>query len=420
MTASDAPVRRWRADPKVVARAAVDSAVLAHDEFAQTAADVFWEFAREDHCAVAESLRAVGDPEVTAGLDAIAGGVATPATLDLLTATVASRIEGGAPPWPELAASAVRADAYSRLAMHVGHEPVEAAPIAAADLVPAQGTPAPTGASDAQVLVVIPFRDSDPALPRLRNLLACLSALADQSMPRENYRCVVVELDSHARHEDVIRPFVDRYLHVHSTRRFNKSWAVNVGVVAEAGDAEILCILDSDVLVDRDFVRRNLDRFHRRGSQAHWPYLDALCLDPASTDYAVRHRCLLGEAVDLDRVRGVYLRRPPGHCVWLRMPLFMRVRGMDERFEGWGGEDLDFAFRVEFMGSLDRYDDPLLHMFHPRPQVREDGKWFFAERRFLSWRPVDPIGRPDRPARSQDDTVRRPSPADASPDSILS
>lgn len=74
---------------------------------------------------------------------------------------------------------------------------------------------------------------------------------------------------------------------------------------------------------------------------------------------------------------------------------------MDERFEGWGAEDLDFAFRLDIVGAVDRYPDTLLHMHHPRPVVkREDGTRFYAGRRLLDWRPVTPIGQLTGPATS--------------------
>jgi hypothetical protein len=78
---------------------------------------------------------------------------------------------------------------------------------------------------------------------------------------------------------------------------------------------------------------------------------------------------------------------------------------MDERFEGWGGEDLDFVFRLDIAGPVDRYDDLLVHMFHPRPQITEDGRRFYAGRQLLTWRPAGPIGQLDAPGKSIDDDL---------------
>jgi hypothetical protein len=57
---------------------------------------------------------------------------------------------------------------------------------------------------------VVPFRDRGPGL-RLRNLLACLLALRDQSVPRSSYQVVVVETDDEPRLRDSIEPRTDHY-----------------------------------------------------------------------------------------------------------------------------------------------------------------------------------------------------------------
>ena len=68
---------------------------------------------------------------------------------------------------------------------------------------------------------------------------------------------------------------------------------------------------------------------------------------------------------------------------------------MDERYEGWGGEDYDFAHRLDLDAPLDSYDDWLLHMHHPPSSfIRTDGG--LVDIAPLSWRPTQPIGRLDR------------------------
>src|SRR5207253_431332 len=122
--------------------------------------------------------------------------------------------------------------------------------------------------------VVVPFRDRTGHRARLRNLLACLLALRDQSAPRESYRVLVVEADTEPRCQQVIEPYVDHYLWVQKDGLFNKSWAINVGVVNAPIEAEVLCILDADVLVDGDFITRNARRFNRPGVMGHLSYRD--------------------------------------------------------------------------------------------------------------------------------------------------
>jgi hypothetical protein len=122
------------------------------------------------------------------------------------------------------------------------------------------------------MLIIVPFRDRSGDHTRLRNLLACLLALRDQSYPRSGYHVTVVEADQEPRWRHVIVPHADHYLFAEDRGPFSKSWAVNVGAVRTPGRPEVLCILDADVLADRDFIARNASRFrscaHRRAWKA--------------------------------------------------------------------------------------------------------------------------------------------------------
>jgi hypothetical protein len=66
---------------------------------------------------------------------------------------------------------------------------------------------------------------------------------------------------------------------------------------------------------------------------------------------------------------------------------------MDERFEGWGGEDNDFAYRLDQRFAVYSYDDVLLHMYHETAARLVDGHWSrnsgIPE---LSWSPSEEIG----------------------------
>ncbi len=47
---------------------------------------------------------------------------------------------------------------------------------------------------------------------------------------------------------------------------------------------------------------------------------------------------------------------------------------MDERFEGWGREDIDFVLRVQLATAFDIHDDRMLHLHHPSPVELTDGE----------------------------------------------
>lgn len=246
---------------------------------------------------------------------------------------------------------------------------------------------------DPDVLVVIPFRDRGEDGHRTRNLLACLLALRDQTLARDRYRVIVVESDSKPRWQSTISPYADEYLFAEKAGSFNKCWTMNVGVQHAAGQADLVCLLDADALVDADFLERNVDRFQRPETGAFLPYRDLFYLDGAASAWAIGERC--GRRlpdVDWAALRGFLVHRAQGVCVWLRRDVFDSIGGLDERYEGWGKEDMDLLLRLQLATALHYFDDPMLHLHHP-PSFDLTGN---ANIPWLSWVPDAPIGRLDR------------------------
>jgi len=239
---------------------------------------------------------------------------------------------------------------------------------------------------DPEILVVIPISDRTGG-GRLRNLLACLLALRDQSFPRHRYRVTVVEFDERPRWRPLVEPLVDHYLHVEGHGLFNKSWVLNVGVRHTPGSPRLLCLLDADILVDREFLERNHARFADRELDAQLPHTEMLSMDQPSSDRAIQERCSAGTSeAPLTGVRGLLLRDCPGGCLWVRSEVFHRIGGLDERYRGWGGEDEDMLYRTAMAGALTQFDDVFLHLWHPRPAMRrEDGEPFNAHITVGSW-----------------------------------
>ena len=273
----------------------------------------------------------------------------------------------------------------------------------------------PQSADDVAVLVVIPFRDRGGDGVRTLNLLACLEALRDQDPDTVRTHVVVVETDDRPRSESIVAPQTDQYVFAMKEGTFNKSWAVNVGVRHAICSSELICIIDADVLVDAKFIHRNYRRFSRAGTGSFIPFRDICYLDNISTTRAIWSRCVLGaRRLDPEALRGFLIRRPPGGCVWMRRDIFDGIYGMDERYEGWGGEDLDLLLRLFRGGPLHFFDDPTVHLYHPPSSDRIDGQGENAHLQFMTWSPDDPIGRIDKfaPASADDPgstRVRRPA-----------
>ncbi|MER7166859.1 galactosyltransferase-related protein [Micromonospora sp. NPDC000207] len=239
---------------------------------------------------------------------------------------------------------------------------------------------------DPDVLVVIPLMDRG-GTGRIRNLMACLLALHDQSLPAHRYQITVVEFDTEARWRHVVEPVVDHYRHIVGGGAFNKSWTLNVGVRHSPGKAPVVCLLDADILPDRRFLERNLARFDDPGHAVHVPHTDVLSLDLPASDAVIEARCREGRAeAPLERSRGLLLRDVPGACLWLRRETFDRVGGLDERYLGWGGEDEDMLVRCAEAAPAVQCDEVLLHLAHVRPPMRNDqGDPFNAHLLVGSW-----------------------------------
>ena len=378
------------ADPQVLATAVADSIVVASDPAARSSSAYFWDRGRPWTGAVVEAVTGSDDPEIRSLGAALAADPGDPGGYFALRSALLRGARDVAALRP-VYRLAWRAECNSRLGYQLGPDyRRDEPPVPVEELLELPSGP-PLGAdSRPEVLIVIPFQDRSADRHRLRNLLACLLALRDQSLRRDNYQVTVVETDEEQRHGDVIGPRADHYLFAPKPGPFNKSWTVNVGVTHTPGQPEVICILDADVLADREFVERNAARFRRPGTGGHLPYRDMLCLDPPATAQAIRGRLRHREpAASPARFRGFLLRRPPGCCIWVRAAAFRRIGGMDERYEGWGGEDYDFLHRLDLEAPLDSYDDWLPHLHHPPSAfIREDGGLAEIPPLSLGWQSV--------------------------------
>ncbi|MBY0442964.1 MAG: hypothetical protein K2Q25_12650 [Mycobacteriaceae bacterium] len=383
-------------DCATLARAVADSIVLKADRGARAANPYYWHRAQDQLSVVFDEIEACGDADLLAASVELQADPCSVTGWRRVCDLVAAAIEGDDAKAERLTRAAWDVVGKSRLGYHIGAEYDRCA---AADGDWRSWSPTRPQSSAAEPLahIVIPFQDRTDHGERARNLAACLVALNDQTIERSQYRVIVVESDDAPRWRELIEWHADEYLFAPKTDAFNKCWTVNVGVVNTGLPAPIVCILDADALVDQDFVRRNTQRFLRDGTGALLPFRDLLYLDEPASVRAIADRCAACQPdVDPQRLRGFLVHRAPGVCMWLRRDVFSVVNGMDERFQGWGREDIDFVLRVQLATALDLYDDRMLHLHHPSTAQLDNGHTVNAHIPLLSWTPETAIGRLDR------------------------
>lgn len=381
-------------DPNILIKAVLDSLVIASDSDSRHSGMFYWEMAKPFNTAVVEAIKNCKNKTIREmGQSLIDKPNDSENYIRLREYLLNQDITN--PELKEIFHLAWQCECNSRIGYYLGSDyNNKKIPISVDDLISLSPGKTLSDNAKPEVLIVIPFRNNNKDASRLRNLLSCLLALRDQSFPREKYAVTVVESDKTPQCQDTIEPYTDYYLFAEKDNMFNKSWAVNVGIVNTPGDFGVVCILDADALVDRDFIARNVERFLIPGRSGHLTYNNMSCLTDIATTRAINERINnRAPMIKPEHIRAFQLRGPPGCCIWVRTEIFYRIGGMDERYEGWGGEDNDFADRYDIQTPLGRYDDWLLHMWHPASSsLREDGTLINAHIPPLSWNPNEPIG----------------------------
>src|SRR5688572_13080435 len=144
---------------------------------------------------------------------------------------------------------------------------------------------------------------------------------------------------------------------------FQRSQAINRAAEA-AGDWDIALIIDGDTISEPRAVRAAVDWAHQTGGLAI-AHRSRLMLTRSATQ-----QLLSGKQVDTGRrhnVSRVWQGSDSVSCaVAVRRSTWELVRGFDERFVGWGGEDTAFYLACETMtGVLGHFEDAMcLHLWH--------------------------------------------------------
>jgi len=155
---------------------------------------------------------------------------------------------------------------------------------------------------------------------------------------------------------------------------FSVAAARNRAVAAAGDDWDVAVVIDSDVVCENPAqVRRAVQSASRTGrltfAQTWW----------AGLSQAGTHALMGGERYE----RGMVEQRNPWNhsCTYtVRRDLWEQVRGFDERFQGWGFEDIAFAAACQAVaGRVDRIPGDVLHLWHERRVEEKEGNPWYGQ-----------------------------------------
>lgn len=162
---------------------------------------------------------------------------------------------------------------------------------------------------------------------------------------------------------------------------FNRAEAINLA--AKQATRDIFVIADSDIIIDPKIIKQSILMLNEHA----WiiPYSKCLDLSESSTERLLEQlpEWPLPGNIDVDDRFKDRKYNPVGGVIVVGRKNFNRVKGFDERFVGWGGEDDAFSYAMDTLcGTYKRIDDSsIYHLWHPK--VGPEGNYNFENNRKL-------------------------------------
>ncbi len=205
---------------------------------------------------------------------------------------------------------------------------------------------------------LLTYRESD--LARRQNLDYILTLL--RSDP--TLEVVLVEQDSTA-HLELADTADLKYLFVENDGPFNKSWGLNLA--AKMATCDRLIFADADILLSAHALDEMVMCMDK-GADAINPYNRLVDLSEDESKQLLSHAL----EVQIDRLETQLNRKakgqhPPfcGGAYAITRKLYEQCGGMDERFEGWGGEDDAMSKRLAYHAkNMHSLNQTAYHLWH--------------------------------------------------------
>jgi hypothetical protein len=166
-------------------------------------------------------------------------------------------------------------------------------------------------------------------------------------------------------------PDVEIFEGHHDDGPFNRSAAVN-RAAEEAGTWDLGIVIDSDVILSVDQVRKAIEKASRTG-HVTWAHRRWRGVTESWTNRIVADRQDFGPQLDRDAIDLIVDRTNPlswSCCIVIPRAVFDDMGGFDERFRGWGFEDMAFQSVVCGLYGYERINGDVIHLWHPRSEER--------------------------------------------------
>lgn len=156
---------------------------------------------------------------------------------------------------------------------------------------------------------------------------------------------------------------------------FNRSAAVNTAARL-AGDWDTALVIDSDVIVDLGTVEQAIELAETTGRQV-FPFRKYHALSTAGTAKVMSG--FKGNWMPLKRAT---FTTNVSACFAIPRSCWDKIGGFDERFVGWGWEDVAFTFATSAAaGNYLRLSGDLWHLWHPKnPENDQKAPLYIANR----------------------------------------
>lgn len=207
---------------------------------------------------------------------------------------------------------------------------------------------------------VIPFRMGDSV--RLQNLQAVIEWVSKM----DELEIIVVEQDEQPSFENIQSEGVN-YVYQHATGLFNKSRAINEG--AKHATSNVLVLADADMILDHTALDLCIQACSDHVDAVN-PYTHLVDLSEQERLSFIQSRALpTKEALTLsDRQKEGEVLCFCGGIYLMKKQVFQDVGGMDEAFQGWGGEDDAMSIKLNTLNisQLIKHSQLAYHLWHQR------------------------------------------------------